>query len=748
MSKSGSFFSILVPSATVFFSSGCIMILELVAGRLIARHLGASLYTWTSVIGVVLAGITIGNYLGGRIADRFPARKTLAVLFGLCSVACVITIVLNNLVGQWIWLWKFDWPLRVFSHVSLVFLIPSALLGMISPLVAKMALDRGLPTGRTVGDIYAWGAAGSIAGTFLAGFYLIATMGTTAIIWMVSAMLLLMSILYWAKFWALYLWSAIFIVLMTLAMVPTGVAKDIGAGLALREQSNPDILYEDESQYSYIVVRQLSKSPDKRNFVMDKRVHSKIIMNNIRDLQFPYTQIYAAVTHRLSQDKNKLSVLTIGGGGYTFPRYVEEVWPGSHIDVVEIDPSVTEAAKQMFGLEADTTINTFSMDARNYVDELLERKHNGEPITQYNFIYEDAFGTDNVPYQLVSKEFNDKISQILTDDGAYMVNIIETYNSGLFLGAIINTLQQTFANVHVLSDFSPRNAPVNFVVIATKRQVDLENMDAEKPIESLDLQILSDSDIETLKEKAHRITLTDNYAPVENLLAPVVRDEAIWSLALQYVEQAEELEEQGKWDKSIAKYKDAISTNPLVPMKAYLGIVNNLAMQSRNHAKQGRWEEAVNFAKSALEYNAKSQVKQNVSSIYHYMGVALKKLGRNNEAAEYLHKAIQKYQEDLVRKPDTIEIIISLGNTLAEAGAFSEATKYFQQAVDINPLDVENWLLLTKVLLVQERYDEATKQLQKGIKSMLDNNRKESAVKLQKFLETVEPSQLKQKSNI
>ena len=89
---------------------------------------------------------------------------------------------------------------RVFSHVSIVFLIPSTLLGTISPVVAKMALERGLPTGRTVGDIYAWGAAGSIAGTFLAGFYLIAAMGTIAIIWTVGAALLLMAIFYGGAF--------------------------------------------------------------------------------------------------------------------------------------------------------------------------------------------------------------------------------------------------------------------------------------------------------------------------------------------------------------------------------------------------------------------------------------------------------------------------------------------------------------------------------------------------------------------
>ncbi len=254
MSKYKSFFPILVPSITVFFSSFCIMVLELVAARLIAKYLGSSLYTWTSVIGIVLAGITIGNYLGGRIADRFNARKALSVLFLISSVACVLTVIINNFVGGLIWLWNLNWPVRVFSHVFLVFWIPSTLLGMISPVVAKMALDRGLPTGRTVGDIYAWGAAGSIAGTFAAGYYLIAMMGTIAIIWTIGAGLLLMAILYWPKLWVLYVWAVIFIVLMTMGTAPVEWAKYNGAAVEFREKADQKTFHKDETPYGYITV--------------------------------------------------------------------------------------------------------------------------------------------------------------------------------------------------------------------------------------------------------------------------------------------------------------------------------------------------------------------------------------------------------------------------------------------------------------------------------------------------------------
>jgi MFS family permease len=188
--------SLFIPCATVFISSFCIMVLELVAGRIIARFLGSSLYTWTSVIGVVLAGITIGNYIGGRLADRFRPIKVLSILFAICALACLIAIVSNNLAGRWVWLWQFNWPTRILLHVTVVFLLPSALLGTIGPVVAKMALEKGLPTGRTVGDIYAWGAAGSIAGTFAAGYYLIALMGTISIIYTIATVMIVMALLY------------------------------------------------------------------------------------------------------------------------------------------------------------------------------------------------------------------------------------------------------------------------------------------------------------------------------------------------------------------------------------------------------------------------------------------------------------------------------------------------------------------------------------------------------------------------
>ncbi len=187
-------FAWLVPIGTVFISSLCIMVVELVAGRLIARHVGSSLYTWTSVIGIVLGGIAAGNFVGGLIADRYKAKEALASLFLVASAACLTIPLLNDRIGAWMFLRELDWALRIALHVFLVFFPPSAVLGMISPVAAKLALELGTHTGRTIGSVYSWGAIGSIVGTFFTGYFLIAQMGTVAVLLSVSAVLLLVSL--------------------------------------------------------------------------------------------------------------------------------------------------------------------------------------------------------------------------------------------------------------------------------------------------------------------------------------------------------------------------------------------------------------------------------------------------------------------------------------------------------------------------------------------------------------------------
>ena len=189
------FWALVGCNAIAFGTSVCIMVLELTASRLIAPYVGSSLYTWTSVIGVVLAGISIGNYLGGWLADRFPPQKVLAWLFLISGLSTFSVLILNGWAAETRRPEGTNWPVWVMLVVAWVFFLPALSLGTISPVTASMALKRSAKTGITVGNIYAWGALGSIVGTFLTGFWLIGEFGSRQVICVTSCALVIMGVL-------------------------------------------------------------------------------------------------------------------------------------------------------------------------------------------------------------------------------------------------------------------------------------------------------------------------------------------------------------------------------------------------------------------------------------------------------------------------------------------------------------------------------------------------------------------------
>lgn len=330
----------------VFMSSVCVMTLELTASRLIGKHVGSSLYTWTSVIGVVLAGITIGNSLGGWLADRYERARTLAWMFLLSSIACASVLWLDQLVAGMPRPESMSWPAWVLTVVALMFLVPAVLLGTTSPLVASMALERSSRLGTTVGNVYAWGAFGSIVGTFLTGFYLIDQFGTRAIIGMTAAALAGLAaivaggqrsfrvavLLGWMQFLAI-LWlvatinsSAATAMGTTLGSILSwgNVDKveqwskfgdDVGRqlhelGLLLKLRDDQRDAYHDESSYSYIQVRDdyVGGAPVKA-LRLDKLDHSYFDPAEPTKLHYEYEEVYAAITHRAApQPQGELRV--------------------------------------------------------------------------------------------------------------------------------------------------------------------------------------------------------------------------------------------------------------------------------------------------------------------------------------------------------------------------------------------------------------------------------------------------------
>jgi spermidine synthase len=199
---------------------------------------------------------------------------------------------------------------------------------------------------------------------------------------------------------------------------------------------------------------------------------------------------------------------------------METVYPGSDIHVIEIDPGVTQVAHDLLGLSRDTEIVTYNEDARLF----LER----EPSDAYDLIMGDAFNDFSVPYHLTTKEFNDRVHAWLEDDGLYIVNIIDG-PWGHFLRAYTHTLRQTFRHVYLVLTIeswrrSSRSTPV---LIASDTPLDLASLETLDVIDDgplLARQLLSEEETDALLAEGRAVMLTDQYAPVEQMLAPVFLD--------------------------------------------------------------------------------------------------------------------------------------------------------------------------------------------------------------------------------
>ncbi|MGA2679466.1 MAG: fused MFS/spermidine synthase [Sedimentisphaerales bacterium] len=669
-----SFPSSVAPGATIFLASVCVMMMEIVAGRLAARHIGSSLYTWTAVIGVILGGITLGYYLGGRLADSFATRKTIGLLLAVSSGACIAAIILNNLIGEWTLLWHMEMAQRVLCHIAIVFFIPSMLMGTVSPLAVKMALESRQDSGWTIGRMYALGAAGSILGTFLAGFWLIGTIGTVNTLWVTAEILLVIALIYQPKAVWMYMYAVTVVFLAAAGTINLKQAQYIGSAMLLRQPREPDMLYETESQYGYVAVHQLSKQPDERQFVQDNvKSHSQIIMGKIRDLRFFYERVYGAVTRRAAAGKEKLCTLSIGGGGYVFPRYILDLWPGSSVDVAEIDPAVTKTAIQAFGLPRDTPIRTINLDGRNYVDELLEKKHRGEQIPQYDFIYMDAFNDLSVPFQLITRQFNEKIFAITAPDGLYITNLIDMRDSGQLIASFVGTIKLTFPYVYVVTRSVSYDLPANFIVIASKRPVNLEDLNTEENLADAQLIIRDENDLTAFDKKTNCIVLDDDYVPVENFMAPVVRAVSAISIADKYITQAQELNSAGKWEEALEKYRMVVKICPPLSAKANFSMWKILA-------DHNEWQEVVGVLGSVLAENDIKTNKPFTAMLHYYLGIALNKTSDNEGASRQFEEAIKLLQADLSEKGDSAQTYSHLGQVYSITGNTKDANLCFEKA--------------------------------------------------------------------
>jgi spermidine synthase len=423
-----------VLETVVFVCGAVVMILELVGSRLIAPYMGTSIIVWTSLIGIILASLSVGYWWGGALSDKNPNTKT----FSRIILAAALFIFIMNLGKAHLlsFLQGQISDIRVGAVVAavLLFAIPSTLLGMVSPYAVRLKMRDVSTSGSTVGKLYAISTIGSIVGTFSAGFFLISYFGSTHIIFLLSAILLLASILAQGR-------SGLKIRLFLLLLV--FVLPQIPALAALQNPDDRKNFVDVDTIYNRVWIFDAVDTKSRRSLRFlstDPKSTQSIAFLDGPGLFSKYLEFFDIAGVIKTDIK---TALMLGGGAYIYPQYFLDSFPQAQVDVFEIDPALILLAKKYFGLKDNPRLAVYHEDGRLFLNKAQKK---------YDVIFSDVYkANDSIPFQLTTREAVQGISNILKDDGVVVVNIASNLppRQSDFVLAEYKTFKEIFSQVYL-----------------------------------------------------------------------------------------------------------------------------------------------------------------------------------------------------------------------------------------------------------------------------------------------------------
>jgi spermidine synthase len=489
------------------------MVLEMAGSRVVAPYMGTSLVVWTSLIGIIMASLTFGYWLGGIVADNRPSRNLLAnIICGAAIVVMAVGFAANPLLGALSAGMANIYAASV-AAAAILFAVPSALLGMVSPFIVRLAVQSVDSSGGTVGRFSALSSAGSILGTFLGGFVLISFFSSQTILFMVAFVLGGVAVILHSGRWKALAVCVSVLGLLCGVLSETAasgeVSGDGGAfssgvramfmklnGITVDTRYNTIRIMENTAFGTNLRIRILQTDP--------MGAQSLMYVDRPEDLYSDYTKFYDLAFYYKSDVKN---VLMLGGGGYCVPKHITATRPDVAVDIVELDPGITDVARRYFNLRDRAGQRIFHEDARMFLNR---ESKNG--ALKYDAVFEDVFGSSyNIPFHMTTSECMKNIRALLTDDGVFIVNIISSIDGELFSG-IYASVASAFPVVMIYPATYPNSIGIrqNIMIVALASP----NMPPYRvPDDEYVLSLLAHRWTNQFEPKI--AAFTDSFAPVE-----------------------------------------------------------------------------------------------------------------------------------------------------------------------------------------------------------------------------------------
>ncbi len=429
-------------SAVVFGAGAGSLAIEIAAARLLAPYFGNSTVVWANVIGLVLASLAVGYWLGGRIADRRPDVRLLGALIACAAAAtAVIPFAARPLLGlavRGLDAISVGAAAGSFAATLALFAPPTILLGMVGPFALRLALVTAAEAGTVGGRLYALSTGGSLIGTFLSALVGIPLFGTRRTLIATAVLLFATAALLLGRRWQLLTGLA-----ALLLAVPPG---------AIRASSG--VLDERESAYQY--VRVLQEADGSRRLELNEGV----VANSLWYPRSVFTgdewDMFLVLPGVL--DRPARTLLVLGNAGGTTARAVSVLYPRIRIQGVELDPAVTETARRYLGLDRIRRLSVATADARVFLRTTDRR---------YDLIAVDAYRQPYIPFQLATREFFQLVREHLAPGGAVGLNVARVPGDDRLVRTVASTLRTVFPQVWRWDALR-----FNSLVVASDRRLD------------------------------------------------------------------------------------------------------------------------------------------------------------------------------------------------------------------------------------------------------------------------------------
>lgn len=502
-------------SVIVFVGGLSSIAIETSASRLIGPYFGSSTLIWANLIGLTLLYLTIGYFLGGRIADRWPRPELLFTITAAAGVSAAIVPFAARPILEASMTAFDDTNVGAFLGslfgTILLFAFPITLLGMVSPFAVRLRMAAVTSAGNTAGSLYALSTIGSILGSFLPAFLFVPVFGTRNTFLILAFALLVPSALALVILGArreLPFAAAFMLIAVLLPLV-------FQQGL-VRPAEYGEVIYEAETRYNYVQVLE-------RDGEILLALNEGHAVHSIYDPTTALTGgpwdyfMVGPYFHAGARPEDVESLMLIGLAAGTVSKQFTQAYGPVPIDGVEIDGEIVEIGRTYFDMN-EPNLNVIVADGRYALTESDKT---------YDVIGIDAYRQPYIPFHLTTKEFFQEVEDHLTPDGVSVVNAGRTRTDFRLVEVIAATMDAVFDDVYLIDVARFTNT----MVIGVNGQSSVEDFIAN--IEALpEGSMLREVGQTAIEEGSVRrwdgdaMVFTDDKAPVEWVVDQIILGEA------------------------------------------------------------------------------------------------------------------------------------------------------------------------------------------------------------------------------